>query len=49
MRSKEEIEKKIDELYDELINTPETDLFKPFVINLKLRVLEWVLGEVDEI
>ena len=49
MRSKEEVEKKIDELYNELIKVPEDDLLKPVIITLKIKVLEWVLGEVEEI
>ena len=50
MRSKEEIEKKIDELYDELMNRlSDGNFLQAGVIVSKIKVLRWVLGEVEEI
>ena len=50
MRSKEEIEKKIEELYDEMMNRlSEGNFIQAGIIILKVAVLGWVLGEVEEI
>ena len=50
MRSEEEIEKKINELYDELMNRlSDRNFLQAGIITLKIKVLRWVLGEVEKI
>ena len=50
MRSKEEVEEKISELYDRLENSlSDREFFQAGVVALKIKVLRWVLGEGEEI